>query len=396
VANDARTGKGWLTICRHVGVQPMSPDQWAAVRRRLARVVAHCECSMGPSFTKRRGKTYRYYQCVHASKRGAGSCPVGTVPAGEIERAVIEQLRAVFETPEVVAATVRAAREQREVRLQEVTHQHAEATAALATLREEAQRLMSGAYGDSALVAERMTELSAQVEGQERAITQADQEMQALSSRVGEQEVIGALASLDPVFDLNLVATTAGSFVLSLDLAPRAQPPLLSEFDVGEEALEEMAGYVEALTLSTYHSEIPRAVLVGLNTLAEVLDAGVSELQLQYAGRARSFDVTLVEETRHAIRTRLGEEDLGPQTIKGIAVAIDIESKECTIHADEGPRVKCSYEDALESDLIRALGHRVEIAGQTKPRHRPIGFDITRIERFRRLPKAPEADDDET
>ena len=100
-----------------------------------------------------------------------------------------------------MAATVRAAWEQREARLEEVTHQHTEATAALTTLREEAQRLMSGACGDSPLVAGRLTELTAEVEEQERAVTQADQETQALSSRVGEQEVIGALASLDPLWE---------------------------------------------------------------------------------------------------------------------------------------------------------------------------------------------------
>jgi len=184
--------------CRTRGVRTRTKTP--APLRGLIRC-AHCDCSMGPSFTKRRGKVYRYYQCVHASKHGSGSCPVGTVPAGEIERAVVEQLRAVFEAPEVVVATVRAAREQREARLEEVTHQHTEATVALAALREEAQRLMSGAYGDSALVAGRLAELTAQVEEHERAVTQADQEIQALSSRVGEQEVIGALASLDPVWE---------------------------------------------------------------------------------------------------------------------------------------------------------------------------------------------------
>jgi len=60
---------------------------------------------------------------------------------------------------------------------------------------------MSGVLGDSALVAGRLTELTAQVEAQERAVTQADQEMQALSSRVGEREVIDALGSLDPVWE---------------------------------------------------------------------------------------------------------------------------------------------------------------------------------------------------
>ena len=45
-------------------------------------------------------------------KHGAGSCPVGRVPAGEIEAAVIEQLRAVFRQPEIVAGTWKAARAQ--------------------------------------------------------------------------------------------------------------------------------------------------------------------------------------------------------------------------------------------------------------------------------------------
>ena len=39
------------------------------------------------------------------------------------------------------------------------------------------------------------------MEEQERATTEAEQEMQALSPRVGEQEVIGALATLDPLWE---------------------------------------------------------------------------------------------------------------------------------------------------------------------------------------------------
>ena len=45
-------------------------------------------------------------------KHGAGACPIGRVPAGEIEAAVIDQLRAVFRQPEIVAGTWRAARVQ--------------------------------------------------------------------------------------------------------------------------------------------------------------------------------------------------------------------------------------------------------------------------------------------
>lgn len=45
-------------------------------------------------------------------KHGAGSCPVGRVPAGEIESTVIGQLRAVFRQPEIVAGMWKAARAQ--------------------------------------------------------------------------------------------------------------------------------------------------------------------------------------------------------------------------------------------------------------------------------------------
>ena len=41
-----------------------------------------------------------------------GACPVGRMPAGEIEAAVIDQLRAVCRQPEIVAGTWKAARAQ--------------------------------------------------------------------------------------------------------------------------------------------------------------------------------------------------------------------------------------------------------------------------------------------
>jgi aconitase A len=43
-------------------------------------------------------------------KYRAGACPVGRVPVAEIEAAVIDQLRAVFRQPEIVAGTWKAAR----------------------------------------------------------------------------------------------------------------------------------------------------------------------------------------------------------------------------------------------------------------------------------------------
>ncbi|MDP8225927.1 MAG: hypothetical protein P9L99_21375, partial [Candidatus Lernaella stagnicola] len=46
-----------------------------------------------------------------ASKNGYDTCPVKTVAAGEIEGAVMAQLRAVFRSPELIAETFRTAQQ---------------------------------------------------------------------------------------------------------------------------------------------------------------------------------------------------------------------------------------------------------------------------------------------
>jgi len=68
--------------------------------------------AFSPSHTRKGGRLYRYYVSQTVLKHGAGSCPVGRVPAGEIEAAVVDQLRGVFRQPEIVAGTWKAARTQ--------------------------------------------------------------------------------------------------------------------------------------------------------------------------------------------------------------------------------------------------------------------------------------------
>ncbi|MCX7298829.1 MAG: recombinase family protein [Rhodobacterales bacterium] len=66
--------------------------------------------AFSPTHTRKGGRLYRYYVSQTVLKHGAGSCHIGRVPAGEIEAAVIDQLRAVFRQPEIVAGTWKTAR----------------------------------------------------------------------------------------------------------------------------------------------------------------------------------------------------------------------------------------------------------------------------------------------
>ena len=66
--------------------------------------------AFSPSHTRKAGRLYRYYVSQTVLKHGAGSCPIGRVPAAEVEGAVIDQLRAIFRQPEIVAGTWKAVR----------------------------------------------------------------------------------------------------------------------------------------------------------------------------------------------------------------------------------------------------------------------------------------------
>jgi site-specific DNA recombinase len=77
----------------------------SAARNRhgaLLRSLLHCEAcgrTMVHSFTCKRGKRYRYYTCTQAIASGRQSCPSGSLPAAEIERVVIDQIRDLANDP---------------------------------------------------------------------------------------------------------------------------------------------------------------------------------------------------------------------------------------------------------------------------------------------------------
>jgi site-specific DNA recombinase len=66
-----------------------------ALLKGLLRCVP-CGCAMSPTHaTKNGNKRYRYYVCLKAQKRGWQTCPSPSIPATEIERLVIEQIKCI-------------------------------------------------------------------------------------------------------------------------------------------------------------------------------------------------------------------------------------------------------------------------------------------------------------
>ena len=67
--------------------------------------------AMTPAHTRKGGKLYRYYVSTDVLKRDAEACTVRRVPAAEIESAVVDQLRGLLRSPEIIVRTWRAARQ---------------------------------------------------------------------------------------------------------------------------------------------------------------------------------------------------------------------------------------------------------------------------------------------
>lgn len=81
-------------------------NQFGALLKGLLHCAA-CRCAMTPSHSTKNGKKrYRYYVCTNAQQRGWHNCPSKSIPAGEIEQFVVEQLRAIGRDPVLIRETV--------------------------------------------------------------------------------------------------------------------------------------------------------------------------------------------------------------------------------------------------------------------------------------------------
>jgi len=81
----------------------------------LLKGLLHCKpcgCAMMHTYTSKKNRRYRYYVCMNAQKRGWENCPTKSVPAAEIERFVVDRVRAIGKDDDVLARTLEQAKQQ--------------------------------------------------------------------------------------------------------------------------------------------------------------------------------------------------------------------------------------------------------------------------------------------
>jgi site-specific DNA recombinase len=156
---------------------------------------------MSPVSTGTAHRNYRDYTCGRASKTGHSNCPVKSVPAGDMEGAVIQQLRAMFKSPEMIAQTYQATRGLEAEELERLRSERTELEARLAELKQAASRLLDSGASDSETTDE-IRRTNEEFADTQRRFRDIDEEIHGMQARlVSERDVAESLRRLDPIWD---------------------------------------------------------------------------------------------------------------------------------------------------------------------------------------------------
>jgi site-specific DNA recombinase len=178
-------------------------NRFGALLRGILRCVP-CGCAMIASHTTRKGnRRYRYYCCTGAQKRGWHTCPSKSIPAGEIERFVVDQVRGIGSDTALIADTLAQARARAD-------EERATLGAEQRGLKRDAEGwnnevrglLEEIAKGSNPTSLQRLAELQERMRSAESRASDIHAQLLALDQgRITEEEVAAALGSFDSVWN---------------------------------------------------------------------------------------------------------------------------------------------------------------------------------------------------
>ena len=184
---------------------------------------------MSHTFTTRRNRRYRYYTCTNAAKRGRQACPSGSLPAVEIEDAVVDQIRCIGRDPGLLGDTLDAARRQADEAIGRLEAERRAVERGRRRIQAEIRRA-SATTMDQEGAASVLANLNEQAAVAERRVTETNERVRELQvERIEAADVTAAFADFDNVWQ---------------SLSPREQSRLMQllvkrvEFDAGDSTIE--------------------------------------------------------------------------------------------------------------------------------------------------------------
>jgi site-specific DNA recombinase len=159
-----------------------------------------CDCGMVYGFSKKENRRYRYYLCHHAQSRGWRHCPRPTLPADEIERFVIEEIRAIGNDETLIRQVVEQTRIIREREIENLTGSERLLKQELASYHRKAQGFSLGSDDPKTLTS--LASAQERIGQVEREITETRAKLADLrAASMAEEDIVRACRTFDPLWE---------------------------------------------------------------------------------------------------------------------------------------------------------------------------------------------------
>jgi len=155
-----------------------------------------CGRAMTHTFTGKRNKRYRYYACTRAIQRGRAACPGKYLPAAEIERAVVDEIRGIGRDAALRREVWRHVEERHAQELAAFRREQTGLKRELTRHHAEIRRLAANGHQDVQIadLYERIARAEARSGEIDRQMAEHEQD------RISEADVVAALADFDGVW----------------------------------------------------------------------------------------------------------------------------------------------------------------------------------------------------
>ncbi|MDB5331468.1 MAG: hin 1 [Phycisphaerales bacterium] len=148
----------------------------------------------------KRGRQYRYYTRVRAIKSGRAACPSASLPAAEIERVVVEQIRCIGRDPALLAGVLAAARSGIEAEVSALRAERGDLMRELARHHTELHKLAANPAAGNAATG-RLADLHEWIQRDEQRGTEIEAKLATLErERVSDADERAAFADFQNVW----------------------------------------------------------------------------------------------------------------------------------------------------------------------------------------------------
>ncbi|MBX3408150.1 MAG: recombinase family protein [Phycisphaeraceae bacterium] len=174
-------------------------NKYGALLRGLLRC-KHCDCAMIHTFYGKKGRYYRYYRCLNAIKNGARTCAAATLPGLEIEKIVIDEIRALGDDRGLLDRILAEAKVDVDAEQSALKAERASILNALARMDRELRELVADKDGGATTTA-RLANLHEQITGARSRLGEVDARLGTIKgTAITRDEARQALNEFDGVW----------------------------------------------------------------------------------------------------------------------------------------------------------------------------------------------------